>query len=100
MGSSIKKVHSVFVILDHHTSPVSAYTLLAYTSPPLAYGLYFFKEDMTEIYFVNYYQSKNYKHRSKIKKLLDKAFKKYRVKTPDRALGSSLDFEYRRDGKG
>ena len=33
----------------------------------------FFKEDMTEIYFVNYYQSKNRKHRYKIKKLLYKA---------------------------
>ena len=59
----------------------------------------FFKEDMTEIYFANYYQSKNHKHCSKIKKLLDKAFEKYRVKISDRALGSSLDFEYRRDGK-
>ena len=33
----------------------------------------FFKEDMTEIYFVNYYQSKNRKHCYKIKKLLYKA---------------------------
>ena len=31
------------------------------------------KEDITEIYFVNYYQSKNHKHRYKIKKLLYKA---------------------------
>ena len=31
------------------------------------------KKDITEIYFVNYYQSKNHKHRYKIKKLLYKA---------------------------
>ena len=45
---------------------------------------------MTEIYFANYYQLKNPKHRYKIEKLLDKAIKNYQMKTP-KALGSSLD---------
>ena len=47
---------------------------------------------MTETYFVNYYQSKNHKHRCKIKKLLYKAIGKYQIKIPRRALGKSLRF--------
>ena len=42
---------------------------------------------MTEIYFVNYYQSKNHKQCYKIKKLLCKAIGKCQIKTPERALG-------------
>ena len=45
------------------------------------------KEDMTEIYFLNYYQSKNHKQHYKIKKLLWKAIGKCQTKTPRRALG-------------
>ena len=47
---------------------------------------------MTEIYFVNYYQSKNHKQCYKIKKLLCKAIGKCQIKTPERALGSRLRF--------
>ena len=52
----------------------------------------FLKEDMTDIYFANYHQSKNLKQRYKIKKLLSKAIKKCRMKTPKKALASSLHF--------
>ena len=48
----------------------------------------FWKEDITEIYFVNKYQSKNQKQRYKIQKLLCKC----RIKTPRKALGLSLRF--------
>ena len=47
---------------------------------------------MTEIYFVNYFQLKNRKHHYKIKKLLYKSIGKCQIKTPKRALGSSLRF--------
>ena len=56
------------------------------------YGYYIFKEDVAEIYFANYYQSKSHKQRCKIKKLLYKAIGKCRIKTPRRALESSLGF--------
>ena len=42
----------------------------------------FFKEDMADIYFVNYPQSKKHKQRYKIKELLYKAIGKFRIKTP------------------
>ena len=47
---------------------------------------------MTEMYFVNYYQSKNREQSCKIKKLLYKAIRKCRIKTPRRAPASSLCF--------
>ena len=47
----------------------------------------FFKEDMTETCFVNYYQSKNHKQRYKIKRILCKTIGKCRIKTPRKALG-------------
>ena len=50
----------------------------------------FFKEDMTKIYLANYYKSKNLKKRYKIKKQLHKANGKCQIKTPTRALGTSL----------
>ena len=55
-GSSINYVNSDFLILEP-LPPVRAHTLLAYTPPPPSTGvrILFFKEDMTEIYFVNYY---------------------------------------------
>ena len=52
----------------------------------------FFKDDK-QIYFVNYYRSKNYKHRYKIKRLLYKAIRKCLIKTARRALESSLCFD-------
>ena len=52
----------------------------------------FFKEDMTKIYLANYYKSKNLKKRYKIKKQLHKAIGKCQIKTPTRALGTSLRF--------
>ena len=51
-----------------------------------------FKEDMTEIYFVNYYQSKNHKQRYKTKKLLYKTIWQCPIKTARRDLRSSLHF--------
>ena len=60
-GSSIKYVSSDFVILDSPPLPIRAHTLFAHTpTPPIVRAYrYCFVEDMTEIYFVNYYQSKN-----------------------------------------
>ena len=40
-----------------------------------------------DIYFVNYYQSKKYKQRYKLKKLLCRAIGKCRIKTSKEALG-------------
>ena len=59
--------------------------------PARAYGYYFLKK-ICQIYFVNYYQSKNHKQFYKIKKLLCKAIGKCQIKTPERALGSRLRF--------
>ena len=72
--SSIKWVRSDFVNLD---TPPRANTRLVYIPSPSSTSVrtLFFKEDMTGIYFVNYYQSKNHK-RYKIKKLLYKAIGK------------------------
>ena len=79
-------VRSHFIILD-----VPAHTLLAYTtSPKVSAQILFFKEDIAEIYFVNYYQSKNQKQRFKIKKLLYKDIGKFQIKTPRRALVAVL----------
>ena len=55
----------------------------------------FSKEEMTEIYFVNYCQSKNHKHCHKIllyKKLFYKTIWKCRIKISTRALGLRLRF--------
>ena len=71
--------------------PVRAHTLLAYT-PSTSVLIVFFKEDMTEMYFTNYYQSENHRQRYKIKKLLYKAIGKCLIKTPKKLLGSSLRF--------
>ena len=72
LGSFIKHVRSDFVILDLPSLTACAYALLAYAPSPLvrAYVYRFFKRNMTEIYFVNFYQSKHRKQRYKIKKLL------------------------------
>ena len=83
--------------------PVRAHTLLAYTPypPSTSVRLVFFKEDITEINFANYYQSKNHKHRYKIKKLLDKLSKnvesKHHKEPCDRVCAFAL---YRRDENG
>ena len=92
LGSFIKYVRSDFVILDLPSLTVCAYALLAYAPSPLvrAYVYRFFKRNMTEIYFVNFYQSKHRKQRYKIKKLLYKGIKKCQIKTPRRALGSRV----------
>ena len=73
--------------------PVRSHTLLAYTPshPNTSVRILFFK-DVAEIYFVNYYQSKKHKQRYKIKKLPYKAFGKFRIITPRRALGSRVCF--------
>lgn len=47
----------------------------------------FWKEDITEIYFVNKYQSKNQKQRYKIIKLLHKAIAKRPIKNPKKSPG-------------
>ena len=55
-GSSINNANSDFLILEP-LPPVRAHTLLACTPPhpSTSVRILFFKEDMTEIYFVNYY---------------------------------------------
>ena len=62
-----------------HT-PVYARALLVYTpSHPSTIAQI---EDMTSTYFAKHYQSKNHKKRYKMKRLLYKAIKKYRIKIP------------------
>ena len=68
---------------------------LAYTisSPPCtSVQIVFFNKDMTEIYFANYYESKNHRQRYKIKRLLYKSVGKCRIEAQNRALGMSLYF--------
>ena len=45
-------------------------------APSMSIPISISKEDMAEMYFVNYYESKNHKQRYKIKKLLYKAIGK------------------------
>ena len=47
---------------------------------------------MWQVYFVNYYQSKNHKQRCKINELLYKVIGKSWLNTPIKALGSSVNF--------
>ena len=50
------------------------YTFNLHSLPPITnIKILFYKEDMTEMYFVNYYHSKNHKHCYNIKKLPYKA---------------------------
>ena len=67
-GSSIKCVRTGFAVLVL-VSPL--YVHIRFESTPLPPSLnvwiLFFKEDVTEIYVVNYYQSKNQKKRYKNK---------------------------------
>ena len=86
----LKVIHEVrtsyFVILD---TPSSWTCTCAFSLHPLPFSMSVriltFKEDMTETYFVNYFQSKNHKKRYKKEKLMCKAFGKCRTK--GRALG-------------
>ena len=75
--------------------PIRPHTLLTYSPFPLVrvYGYYFLKE-IWQIYFVNYYQSKNHKQRYRIKKLLCKAIGKCPLKTTRRASASCLYILY------
>lgn len=89
--SSVKHVRSDFVISE--TPPPSVCALRFQPKPPppnTSVRTLFFKEDVVEIYFANYYQSNNHKLRYKIKKQLYKVIGKRRIKTPKRALESSL----------
>ena len=63
-GLSIKYLPSDFVILDPLSPNVHAHTLLVYTGSLLVqvHGYYILKR-IWQIYFVNYYQSKNHKQR-------------------------------------
>ena len=91
-GSSIKYIRSDCVILDsfHPCNCTFAFSLHSLL-PSASVRTLFSKEDMTEIYSVNLYQSKNQK-RYKIKKLLYKAVGKCQIKRQRRALGSILHF--------
>ena len=86
-GSSIKYVRSDFVILTQPRPPVRAHTLLAYTPffPSKTVPIVYFKEDMAQTNFANYYQSKNHQQCYKIKEPVESEHQK-------RTLGSSLRF--------
>ena len=64
----------------HTHTPVYARALLAYTPSHPSTSAQI--EDMTSTYFAKHYQSKNHKKRYKMKRLLYKAIKKYRIKIP------------------
>ena len=88
----VKYLRSNFVILDP-LSPCTCTYAFNLQSFPLNTDINFLKRydsAWTETYFVNYYQSKNHKQIYYIKKLLYKAIGKLRIKTPRRALESSL----------
>ena len=76
--------------------PVRAHTLLAYTFPlrlsmivrNTIVQIIFLKEEITDIFS----ELLSIKQRYKIKKLLYKAIGKCQIKTPKKALGSSLHF--------
>ena len=91
MGVIHKYARSDFVILDPPLPCTCTYAFSLHPLPPItSVRIVFFKEGITAIYFANYYQSKNHKQRYKIKKLLYKAIRKWRIRTQRRALRIEL----------
>ena len=87
----IQEVRTVRFRNFRHPSPLYVHIRCSLPSST-SVRIVFFKEDMTKIYFANYYKPKNLKKRYKIKKQLYKAIGKCQIKTPTRALGLSLHF--------
>ena len=73
----VHKVHMLVISDPFPIHPPSLYVQIRFPSTPLPpitiIKILFYKEDMTEMYFVNYYQSKNHKHCHNKKKLLYRA---------------------------
>ena len=86
--SSVKYIGSEFVILDPPLICMCTYTSTYAQTCTYERTL----KKIWQMYFVNYYQSKNHKQRYKIKKLLRRAITKCWIITPSRALGSRLHF--------
>ena len=88
-----KVIHKVRTLRFRNLrASLSSYTCLYVFSlhllrPSTSVRILLFKEDVKEIYFLNYYQSKKHKQLYKIEKLLCNAIRKYRIKTSRRPLG-------------
>ena len=92
-GSSIKNVRSHFAVLDPHPNCTCAYAFSLHAFPlSTSVQLWFFKEDVTKIYFFNYFQLKHHKQRYKIKKVMHKSIWECRIEIPRRALESMAHF--------
>ena len=92
-GREVRVIHKVCTLSFRNFRCTCTYAFSLHHLPQSKSAqILFFKEDMPEIYFANYYQSKNQKQCYKRNKLLYKAIGKCQIAAPRRALGSSLRF--------
>ena len=94
MGFELGVIHKVRTLRFRNFRPpphcTCRYAFSLHLLLPLARTYRYFIKKIWQIYFVNYFQSKNHKQRYKIRNY--KAIRKCQIKTPRKTVGSILCF--------